>query len=326
MLDAWYRTGGRYPLGVTFHQLGRLLEAAALVGAVLLGARPDVAAVGTVVASVVGFSISWLVLRRVVPWVSYQLERPRRDVFAQLVRPGVAYLAFPLGNALSVQGLTIVVGTVLGPGPLVVFSTTRTATRVIIQVLMSINLSVWPELSRSMGAGAVAEARAILRSAVQLALGASVTLASGLAVFGTTAIRWWTRGNVDPPADLLAILLLVVVANSVWFTLTTPLAATNRHIRLAMVYFASTSLAVVLSIPLCAVFGVVGAAGALLAIDIGMLTYVLPAALRIVEDEPGPFLRSMLDVGGAFRSVRSARRLHTAQRATELVGRTRRPD
>jgi hypothetical protein len=116
MLDAWYRTGGRYPLGVAFRQLGRPLEATALVGAVLLGARRDVAAVVKGRRERLRALPLLACPAAIRPWVPYWLERPRGDVFRQLIRPRVAFLAFPLGNALSIQGLTIAVGTVLGPG------------------------------------------------------------------------------------------------------------------------------------------------------------------------------------------------------------------
>ena len=53
-------------------------------------------------------------------------------------------------------------------------------------------------------------------------------------------IRWWTHGIVDPPITLLGVMLLVIVANTFWFTLTTALAATNRHTRMAIVYLMRT--------------------------------------------------------------------------------------
>ena len=77
-------------------------------------------------------------------------------------------MAFPIGNALSLQGFTIVIGATLGAAAVVVFSTTRTITRVALQAMGSINLSIWPELSRSVGGGRFDEARAILRARFNL--------------------------------------------------------------------------------------------------------------------------------------------------------------
>jgi O-antigen/teichoic acid export membrane protein len=108
----------------------------------------------------------------------------------------------------------------------------------------------------------------------------------------------------------LIVLLFVILANSTWYTLGSVLAATNRHKRLAAIYLLGTTAALFAAIPLSAAFGLPGAAIALLAIDIVMLAYVLPAALRVVGDAPLQFLRVLFDVPGAVRlalsSVRSS--------------------
>ena len=130
-------------------------------------------------------------------------------------------------------------------------------------------------------------------------------------MFGVAIIRWWTHGLVDPPVLLLFILLLVIVANSTWYTLSSVLAATNRHKILAALYLSGTIAALLAAVPLSSAFGLEGAATALLAIDIAMVAYVFPAALRVVRDAPGDFLRALLDVRGAVRSAISSLRSAT---------------
>ncbi len=306
VLDAWYRAGGRYPLSATLRHLGRLLEFGALMGAVLLGAGPGTAASAFLAGSLAGFGVSWVVVRRAVPWSKFRPARPHLQTFRELLAPGLAFMAFPIGNALSLQGFTIVIGATLGAAAVVVFSTTRTITRVAIQAMGSINLAIWPELSRSVGSGRLDEARAILRRSVQLALVGSLSLVLGLALFGVAIIRWWTHGLVDPPVLLLFILLLVIVTNSMWYTLSAVLAATNRHRRMAVVYLSGTTAALLGAVPLSSAFGPTGAAVALLAIDMAMVAYVFPASLRVIQDAPGGFLRALLDVPGAVRSALSS--------------------
>jgi O-antigen/teichoic acid export membrane protein len=306
VLDAWYRAGGRYPLGATLRQIGRLLEFGALVGSVLLGARPGAAAFAFLAASGAGFGVSWVVLRRALPWSTFRPQRPHLQTFRELFAPGLAFMAFPIGNALSLQGFTIVIGATLGVAAVVVFSTTRTITRIALQAMGSIYHSIWPELSRSVGASHLDEARAILRRSVQLSLAISCSLVLGLAVFGAPIIRWWTHRLVDPPPPVLYILLLVIIANCTWYPLSAVLVATNRHRRLAVVYISGTTAALLGAVPLSSEFGLVGAASALLAIDMAMVAYVFPAALRVVQDAPGGFLRALLDVRGAVRSAISS--------------------
>ncbi len=306
VLDAWYRAGGRYPLSATLRQLGRLFEFGALMGAVLLGAGPGAAAIAFLAGSVAGFGVSWVVLRRAVTWAVFRPERLHLQTFRDLLVPGVAYMAFPIGNALSIQGMTIVVGTNLGVAAVVVFATTRTVTRVALQAMGALGNSIWPELSRTVGGGHLDEARVILRRATQLAIAASLSLVVGLAVFAPAMIRWWTHGAVEPPKDLLYPLLLVVVCNTFWHTVFLVLLATNRHKRVAAVYLLGTATALLGAVPLTAVFGLTGAAISLLVIDVAMAGVVLPSSLQVTGDSPGAFVRALADVPGAVRRARAS--------------------
>jgi O-antigen/teichoic acid export membrane protein len=301
VLDAWYRAGGRYPSGAALRQFTRLLEFGALLAAVIAGARPGGASLAFLAAGVAGYLLSWVYLRRVVPWATFVPERPHAATIRELAGPGIAFAAFPIGNALALQGFTIVVGATLGAAAVVVFATTRTITRVALQGMASINSAIAPELSRSVGGGRLPEARAILRRSVQLSLVVAGAVVAGLALFGGPIIRWWTNGLVDPPAVVLYLLLLVIIANSVWYTLSAALIATNRHTRIAGLYLAGTVAALLVSIPLSTLFGLAGAAAALLVIDIAMVIYVFPAALHVVQDAPSHFLRSLLYLPNTLR-------------------------
>ena len=310
VLDAWYRAGGRYPLGSTLRQFGRMVEFGAVIGAVLLGAGPGTAGLAFLAGSILGFVASALVLRRAVPWTTFRPERPHLQTVRELLAPGVAFMAFPIGNALSLQGITIVIGATLGATAVVVFSTTRTATRVVLQAMGALGNSIWPELSRSVGGGHLAEARVILSRATRLSVGASFALVLILAVAGPAVISWWTRGAVSPPSGLLYVLLLVVVCNTFWYTRFMVLLATNQHSQVAAFYLLGTATSLIAAVPLSAAFGLIGAAISLLAIDIAMAGVVLPRSMRIVGDTPGAFLHVLVDVPNGLRralaNVRSA--------------------
>jgi O-antigen/teichoic acid export membrane protein len=308
VLDAWYRASGRYPLGASMYQLGRLTGFGALIVAALLGARPATAAGAFLAGSAVGFAVSWLVLRRAVPWSSFALERPHGETVRRLLVPGAAFMILATANAISVQGMTIAVGVVLGASSVVIFTTARTVTRFVSLTIGAVGSSSWPELSRSVGRGDLQEARAILRGATQVSLAIALSLAAVLAILGNRIIGWWTRGAVDPPQDVLLLLLLVVVLNAIWWVPASVLAATNRHQQMAVLYLAATLAAVLAAVPLMSVFGLVGPALSLLASDVFLVVAVLPVALRMVNDAPGRFLRALLDAAGAIRRMRATAR------------------
>jgi len=169
--------------------------------------------------------------------------------------------------------------------------------------MSAVGNSIWPELSRSVGGGHLGEARAILGRATQLCVAASLSLVLVFAFAGPAIIRCWTRGAVDPPRDLLYLLLLVVVCNTFWYTLFVVVLATNQHKRVAVAYLLGTATALLGAVPLTAAFGLTGAGMSLLTIDVAMIAVVLPSSLRIIGDTPSSFLRALADVPGAVRSV-----------------------
>jgi hypothetical protein len=71
--------------------------------------------------------------------------------------------------------------------------------------------------------------------------------------------------------------------------------ATNQHRGLARTFLIGTGTALVLAVPLSYVIGLPGAAAALLAVDLSMIAYVVPAAMRAVDDDLRSFSRALLD-------------------------------
>jgi O-antigen/teichoic acid export membrane protein len=181
---------------------------------------------------------------------------------------------------------------------------------VVLQAMGALGHSVWPELSRSVGGGHLAEARLILSRATRMSVGASFALVLVLAVAGPAVISWWTRGAVNTPDGLLYLLLLVVVCNTFWYTRFMVLLATNQHAQVAVFYLLGTATSLIVAVPLTAAFGLIGAAISLLAIDIAMAGVVLPRSLRIVGDTPTAFLHVLVGVPNGVRralaNVRSA--------------------
>ena len=104
------------------------------------------------------------------PWICYGIGHANLASIRRLSSPAFAFMAFPVGNAISLQGLTVVVAMVLGPVAVVTFSTMRTLSRVGFQVLNAIARTLWPELSKAFGAGDINLARICTAVHVRLRL------------------------------------------------------------------------------------------------------------------------------------------------------------
>ncbi|WP_353073028.1 lipopolysaccharide biosynthesis protein [Tunturiibacter gelidoferens] len=301
LLQSAYRAIGRYPYGTFLKNMFSLFAFGCMIAAVTLGAGARMTAL--VFASVnVAITIFFCILvRRDIPWIEYGWQHASFAEIRKLARPAFAYMGFPLGNALSLQGSLLAVGYALGPTDVVIFSTARTVSRVALQMVQMVNNTFEPEMSIAFGAGNYELTRTLLRRACQLALLVALILVIVMLSFGPWFLVHWTGGHVPPSRPLLSILLAVVVLYALWSTSGTLMTSTNQHQRLATYYILGTSVACVLCYVLARAYGLYGAAASLLISEIVMNLYVVPACLRIAHDTLPAFLASMLHYPSSLR-------------------------
>ncbi|MBB5344681.1 lipopolysaccharide biosynthesis protein [Tunturibacter empetritectus] len=301
LLQSAYRAVGRYPYGTFLKNMFSLFAFGCMIGAVTLGAGARTTAL--VFASVnVAITLFFCILvRRDIPWIEYGWQHASFAEIRKLARPAFAFMGFPLGNALSLQGSLLAVGYALGPTEVVIFSTARTVSRVALQMVQMVNNTFEPEMSIAFGAGNYELTRTLLRRACQLALLVALVLVLVMLSFGPWFLVHWTGGHVPPSRPLLSILLVIVVLYALWSTCGTLMTSTNQHQRLATYYILGTSVACVLCYLLARAYGLYGAAASLLVSEIVMNLYVVPACLRIARDTLPAFLASMLHYPPSLR-------------------------
>jgi len=294
LLGLGYRADGHFAVGTMIRNMIRLAEFAAGMLALILGAGFIGVALATMLTRLGGNIFTALDCRRRSPWLVFGIRHASWITLRSLISPALSFMGFPLGNALSLQGIQIVVGVVLGPVAVVIFSTLRTLSRLIYQLMSAITHTVWVEMSTAFGAGDVALARRLHRRTCQAAVWLSVCLSVGLFASGHTIMQLWNHNEVPFEPVLFALLLLVVVCNSFWSASYVTLIAVNRHQTLAAIYAVATALSLGIALVLTHLLGLPGAALGLLVIDIYMCSYVVGKSLVLVEDAPGDFFRYVL--------------------------------
>lgn len=293
LLQAAYRSIGRYPYGSLVKSMMSLAAFSCTMLSVALGHGARTTALVYAAASIVGTVFLCLLVKHDIPWIEFGWRHARGNEVRRLVRPAVAFMAFPLGNAFNLQGTLLAVSYALGPVSVVIFSTARTISRGALQMVQMVSSTFEPELSLSFGAGKIDTTRTLHRRACQLALLVAVVVVSGVMLVGPYVLHQWTGGHVPPSRGLLGILLLVVVVYSLWSTSSTLMTSTNQHQRMAVIYLAATSLTCVACFFFTRWEGLYGAAAALLISELAMNFYVLPASLRIAQDSFPAFMASL---------------------------------
>jgi len=293
---AGFRCDGRYATAVLLINLFRVIEVLVATAAVFLHARPVHIAALNLGVRTLSILVPAAVMLSMTPWIRYGVKHATSSSVRELLRPAFAFMAFPAGNALSIQGMVLAVGIVLGPIAVATFSTMRTLTRFVLQVMDSIKNSVWPELSAAYGAQDWRLARKLHRHACQASLWLAALSLTGLFVFGPRIYAVWTHGRVTMDPTTFHLLLLVMLASSFWNTSSVVALATNRHQRLAAVYICATAASVGLAVVLTRSFQLPGAAVSLLVVDFATGWFVIRESLGLLQDSFGGFARAVVNL------------------------------
>lgn len=294
VLFGGYQCDGNFATGTVIVNTMRLAEF--LLGALVIykrGGPIGLAATTLIIRMLENVVLSFDVRRR-SPWISRGIGHADIRTMRELAGPALTFMGFPIGHALSLQGLLNVVGATLGPVAVVVFSASRTLTRFIWQILNTISNTVWVELSTAYGAGDLPLARGLHRGACKAALWLSCLGSLLLYLAGPLIFRIWTKGQLQFEPSLFALLLVVSISNSFWSTSYIVLLAVNRHQKLAVVYVTATALSLLLAHLLILKIGLGGAALSLLTIDIFMTAFVVARSLALLQDTVSGYVRFLL--------------------------------
>jgi O-antigen/teichoic acid export membrane protein len=294
ILESGFRCDGNFATGNVGGTVIRVVECATGTASGALSGSLLVAASAYLISRIAGTIAYGLVLRRKNRWLSVGFRFAKFSKVKELAVPAFGFIALPLANAISIQGLTLVIGSVLGSVAVVQFSTLRTLSRVNFQLMTVIAWVLWPELSRAFGAGNLRLARTLHRHAYQAGLALSVMAGLALWFLGPVLYRGWIRSAVRFDANTFHILLLVTFVNSLWFTSSVVPMSTNAHHRITVAYVGFSLLAVGAGRILLARQGLSGGAMVLLLIEIPMTYLVLKTSLRQLQEKLADFLRGIL--------------------------------
>lgn len=294
LISAVFRCEGRYATGTILFNVLRLAEFLGSAAALAAGAQAVTLAVAMVVIRTIGAALIHGYALRFAPWSRISVRHAHASRVRTLTVPALSFLAFPIGNAINLQGFALLVGSLLGTSTLVVFSTMRTVCRVASQAMNLINNAIWPEMSRAFGGAELSIARSLHRRACQasLILGGAAVVVLGFA--GPDLVHLWTHGKVQVDDTAYRFLLAGVAINALWLTSSVVSMSANRHQRLAAIYAGVSITGLLLATPLARLYGIAGAASATVLIEIGMALFVLPISLSATDDRWTSFCKSLM--------------------------------
>lgn len=229
LIDAIFRASGEYARGTYLVTTARLFEWIFTISAIYLYNDIVFAALGYLLGRVLMTIFNFFYTNNRHTHFSWSFRFAEWKIIKEMLKPSLAFMALPISNSINIQGLTLVVGSFLGPATVVYFNTYRTLSRFLIQGAFIINKPLWPEFSRLFGLGEISEIRryyniSIIATTLFMLLGFIC-----LYYLSDDIFEYWTSGKVTVIGKVYYPLLLAAFIAGLTQVSTTILSATNLH-------------------------------------------------------------------------------------------------
>ncbi len=294
VLNAAFRAAGRYAYGTTMGNSVRLIEWAVSMLTLVLGGGVLSIAVITLTTRITGMLVLWFVLRQQESWLYLGTRAASLKQIRILIKPAIAFMAFPLGLALSIQGMTLIIGITLGSAAVVIFSAYRTLTRLLVQAVTMLNQAIWPEISVAYGARQMDLVKNLHRKSSSITFWIALASVLIISLVGEWFIGIWTHHEFNQNIILLILLLTTTFLNVLWQTSWVVLMATNQHQKITIAFIISAAFGLLLCLIITPFTGINGAGLALITAELPMIYFSVNNALKITNDNWKSYITQIL--------------------------------
>lgn len=254
---------GHYAIGTLIYNGLVLAEGLAGLMTAFLGGEFVHVAACMLIARLVNMAVIYGLARRRVPWLDYGFSQASVGEVRRLLKPAMAAMTIPVALAINLQGVVLIVGAVLSPAAVAIYTPVRTCSRLLIQIIGVVNRASMPELARAF---ALSDGKQLAQILKLNGIMIGVLLLPGsiaFAVFGKIFVELWSGGHIVPEYSFVALLALATFVHGSWYFLSNLLLATNSHVSFAKYSFAASIVTLVLVLALSRALGLDGAGLAL---------------------------------------------------------------
>lgn len=162
----------------------------------------------------------------------------------EIIKPSIAYMAFPIGNIIIFQGFTLLINSFFGPTNLILFNTTRTMVNFIRTMIQTITSAIKPEFTLAFGRKDYNFMKQIHRKTLLSCFTLSIIISIFFLIAGPLIYKIWTSDKIEFHYILMLNLAFAMILNSIWEASGATLMSTNNHIGLGRIYIISSVLSI----------------------------------------------------------------------------------
>jgi len=285
LVNAVYKATHRYALGIFMETNTRLLEwLGAMIGFFWSGTFLAIA-IGMFAARAIAFlALAFLSTNGSVGLTWGTKNAASREV-KQMIAPSLGYMTFPISNALSFQGYTLLAAAILGPLAVAIFSIYRTLARIVVQATSILSHALSPELSRLFGAGHHKEFKKIALRSTAIGVLGSLLMSAVVFLASPYLLQIWAQGKVPFTASLMALFLLYAAIAGCWHIPRIVLMAVNRHSKLGTIVLIVSIISLMLAWVLGKIFGIEGLVASMMVAEL-LITIVCMSLAQTLTNDP----------------------------------------
>jgi O-antigen/teichoic acid export membrane protein len=289
LADAMFRATGRFAQAVMLGNVLRLLEWGGMMAGLFFDGSFSAVAIGGLAVRVACTFGLVVASRRGDHGLTWGWQHAEWAEIKSLLKPALSFMVFPLSSALSLQGITLLVGHYFGPAVVAVFNSYRTIARVAVQATSILANAVWGEFSYLFGKGGTDGVRPIYARSFAYGILGSTGLSAILYFVSPWLLKVWSHGEIGFIAWPMSLLLAYAAVAGSWHVPRVLLQSTNQHIGLAQWSLAGAVLAVVATVVLQKPLGIEGVCLAMLLAE----AFMALVCIRLA--------RNFLNSGASFR-------------------------
>jgi len=276
-----FRAVGQLPRGVMFANTLQLMQLAFVGGGLLGGADPVLISTLQLFPYLIIGLVSGRIINREFPSLElFSAKEADIGTAREFARPSLNFFSIQISQALSIQGIVLIVGLTLGPAQAVAFSTVRTLSNAMKSMLALVSHAAWPEMTRfasqNNSDALVTLFRGNLRTSM---LGATIVVLI-LNGWGSEIYKLWLSGAVPYDYGLMALFLIFLLQQVFWNTCSHVLMAVNHHYGLSRVVLASSILAIAMSYAGARLAGLEGLVAGMLGAELLLPLWLVPKFLK----------------------------------------------
>ncbi|PWJ55990.1 O-antigen/teichoic acid export membrane protein [Dyadobacter jejuensis] len=161
--------------------------------------------------------------------IKFSFQNFNFPILKSLIGPSLAFMMFPLGQAVSSQGIVLVVNTLLGPTILVAFTTTRTFVNFLRQVMNMLSTSINPEICAAFGRHDIKTIKNIYYRSLVITFIITTFSIILMLLAGEHIYTAWTKHTIAFNQLFFACMLLSMLVSCLWGISSVIPLSTNTH-------------------------------------------------------------------------------------------------